>query len=69
MASEAEILRLAQFMSDRDARIFGAEFEPGVFRPTWEERGLIGQDAYLGDARFVFEAVETIQRNRQELTQ
>ncbi|GIT80204.1 hypothetical protein LLS1_18730 [Leifsonia sp. LS1] len=61
MATEDEVTQLAIFTAALDARRFGAEMSPGVFRPTWEERGDIGQAAYLADAAIQFRAVELIQ--------
>jgi hypothetical protein len=64
MASDDDVLQLAMYTAARDAKRWGAEFQPGVFRPTWDERGLLGQEAYIEDARIQFEAVEMIQRIR-----
>lgn len=59
-ATDAEVEQLAMFTAALNAKLYGAEYEPGVYRPTWDDLGIIGQEAYLNDARVQFEAVERI---------
>lgn len=64
MTTDREIEQLAMFTAALNTKLYGAEMQPGVYRPTWEDLGPAGQEAYLSDARIQFEAVEVIQAQR-----